>query len=72
MSDGERSLALRDKGDYAAALSALIGLSAPTKAFFDKVMVNVDDSKIRENRIKLLQHARAYMNLVADLTKMAQ
>jgi glycyl-tRNA synthetase beta chain len=70
-SAGERSLALRDSQKYAQALSALIPLSGPTKAFFDKVMVNVDDPATRDNRVVLLQHARAYMNLVADLTRMA-
>ena len=43
----------------------------PTAAFFEKVMVNVDDAAVRDNRITLLQHARAYMNQVADLTMMA-
>ena len=63
---------LRESQNYAQALSALIPLSGPTKAFFDKVMVNVDDAATRGNRVVLLQHARAYMNLVADLTRMAR
>jgi glycyl-tRNA synthetase beta chain len=71
LSAGEASLALRSGRQFAEALSALAPLSAPTKAFFDKVMVNVDDEKIRDNRITLLQHAWAYMNQVADLTLMA-
>ncbi|MGZ8260602.1 MAG: glycine--tRNA ligase subunit beta, partial [Caldimonas sp.] len=70
-SAGEASLALRESQNYAQALSALIPLSGPTKAFFDKVMVNVDDAATRGNRVVLLKHARAYMNLVADLTRMA-
>jgi len=70
-SAGEASLALRESRNYAQALSALIPLSGPTKAFFDKVMVNVDDAATRGNRVVLLKHARAYMNLVADLTRMA-
>jgi glycyl-tRNA synthetase beta chain len=68
---GESALGLRRQGRYAEALAALAPLSAPTKAFFDKVMVNVDDPKLRDNRLVLLQHARAYMNQVADLTLMA-
>jgi glycyl-tRNA synthetase beta chain len=68
---GESALDLRRRGRYAEALAALAPLSAPTKAFFDKVMVNVEDPKLRDNRIVLLQHARAYMNQVADLTLMA-
>ena len=49
----------------------MIPISAPVKAFFDEVMVNTDDPVVRNNRIVLLQHARAYMNLVADLSLMA-
>ncbi len=70
-SAGEESLRLREEKRYADALSALIPLSQPVSNFFDKVMVNVDDEQIRDNRITLLQHARAYMNLVADLSLMA-
>jgi glycyl-tRNA synthetase beta chain len=68
---GEKSLKLREEKRYADALSALIPLSLPVSDFFDKVMVNVEDEQVRDNRITLLQHARAYMNLVADLSLMA-
>ena len=68
---GEESLKLREEKRYADALTALIPLSQPVSDFFDKVMVNVEDEQIRDNRITLLQHARAYMNLVADLSLMA-
>ncbi|MEO5881670.1 MAG: glycine--tRNA ligase subunit beta [Caldimonas sp.] len=71
-SAGENALQLRNDKKFAASLAALIPLSVPTKAFFDKVMVNVDDVAVRDNRIRLLQVARAYMNLVADLTLMAR
>jgi glycyl-tRNA synthetase beta chain len=72
LSAGEASLSLRADRHYAQALSALIPLSGPTKAFFDKVMVNVADENVRANRVRLLQHARAYMNQVADLTLMSR
>lgn len=72
LSAGEESLSLREHKQYARALAALIPLSGPTKAFFDKVMVNVADEKVRDNRVRLLQHARAYMNQVADLTLMSR
>jgi glycyl-tRNA synthetase beta chain len=68
---GEDSLKLRKEKRFAEALSALVPLSQPTKAFFDNVMVNVEQEDIRDNRITLLQHARAYMNQVADLSLMA-
>ena len=70
-SAGESALALRETQRFAESLAALIPISAPVKAFFDKVMVNADDPVVRNNRIVLLQHARAYMNLVADLSLMA-
>jgi glycyl-tRNA synthetase beta chain len=72
LSAGEESLSLGERKQYARALAALIPLSGPTKAFFDKVMVNVPDEKVRANRVTLLQHARAYMNQVADLTLMSR
>ena len=71
LSAGEDSLKLRKEKRFAEELSALVPLSQPTKAFFDKVMVNVEQPEIRDNRITLLQHARAYMNQVADLSLMA-
>jgi glycyl-tRNA synthetase beta chain len=39
--------------------------------FFDDVMVNVDDAKLRANRLALLAQLRAEMNRVADLSLLA-
>lgn len=68
---GPKSLALKQEHKFAEALRVLSKLGEPTKLFFDNVMVNVENSAIRDNRIVLLQHARAYMNQVADLSLMA-
>ena len=68
---GTKALELREQGRYAESLAALSPLHAPVRAFFDRVMVNADDARLRDNRITLLQHARAYMNQVAELEKMA-
>jgi glycyl-tRNA synthetase beta chain len=68
---GGESVALRRQLRFGESLSALSRLALPTKVFFDNVMVNVEDPAIRDNRITLLQHARAYMNQVADLSLMA-
>ena len=57
--------------DYAAALKSLAPLKAPVDAFFDGVMVNVEDVKLRENRLALLGDLHALMNKVADLSKLA-
>jgi glycyl-tRNA synthetase beta chain len=38
-------------------------------AFFDKVTVNVDDSAVRVNRLKLLNQIRAATQTVADFSR---
>ncbi|MEQ9144157.1 MAG: glycine--tRNA ligase subunit beta [Parvibaculaceae bacterium] len=55
--------------DFAAAMSALAGLRGPVDAFFDKVTVNADDAKVRENRLKLLSEIRTALHGVADFSK---
>ena len=54
---GRRADALFDKGDYQGSLSELAALKAPVDAFFDHVMVNADDAKLRANRLALLASA---------------
>jgi glycyl-tRNA synthetase beta chain len=60
-----------DRGDYAESLQALASLKEPVDEFFDTVMVNADDPKIRANRLGLLKTLHAAMNRVADLSKLA-
>ena len=60
-----------DRHDYTASLQALAALKAPVDAFFDHVMVNVDDERLRANRLGLLATLHAAMNRVADLSKLA-
>jgi glycyl-tRNA synthetase beta chain len=57
------------KEDFAAAMSALARLRPPVDAYFDKVKVNDDDAKVRENRLKLLNQIRAATRAVADFSK---
>ena len=57
------------KEDFEAAMSAISKLRAPVDAFFDKVTVNADDPKLRENRLKLLDRIRAATRTVADFSK---
>jgi glycyl-tRNA synthetase beta chain len=66
-----RAQRLFDAGDYAASLKALAPLKLPVDTFFDDVMVNVDDEKLRANRLALLAQLRAAMNRVADLSLLA-
>jgi glycyl-tRNA synthetase beta chain len=58
-------------GDYTASLQALAALKTPVDAFFDDVMVNVDDAALRANRLGLLARMHAAMNRVADLSRLA-
>ncbi|MDA9468482.1 glycine--tRNA ligase subunit beta [Bradyrhizobium sp. CCBAU 53415] len=55
--------------DFAAAMSAMARLRPPVDAFFDKVRVNDDDAKVRENRLKLLNEIRSATRAVADFSK---
>ena len=57
--------------NFAGAMRALAELRPPVDAFFDKIMVNVDDAKIRENRLRLLSEIRAATQTVADFSKIS-
>jgi glycyl-tRNA synthetase beta chain len=57
------------KEDFAAAMSAMAKLRPPVDAFFDKVRVNDEDPKVRENRLKLLNEIRSATRAVADFSK---
>jgi glycyl-tRNA synthetase beta chain len=58
-----------DAEDFEGAMSHLATLRPAVDAFFDKVKVNDDDSKIRENRLKLLNEIRSATRAVADFSK---
>jgi glycyl-tRNA synthetase beta chain len=64
----ERALAA---GRYTEALKSLAGLRGAVDTFFDKVLVNADDAKIRANRLALLNRLGRLMNRVADISKLA-
>ncbi|HEY3795192.1 MAG TPA: glycine--tRNA ligase subunit beta [Bradyrhizobium sp.] len=55
--------------DFAGAMSAMARLRPAVDAFFDKVKVNDDDAKVRENRLKLLNEIRAATRAVADFSR---
>jgi glycyl-tRNA synthetase beta chain len=55
--------------DFAGAMSAMAKLRPAVDAFFDKVKVNDDDARVRENRLKLLNEIRAATRAVADFSK---
>ncbi|MDR1889768.1 MAG: glycine--tRNA ligase subunit beta [Zoogloeaceae bacterium] len=60
-----------DTGDYTESLQALAALRAPVDAFFDDVMVNVEDPALRANRLGLLARLSRAMNRVADLSRLS-
>ena len=57
------------KEDFAGAMGAMAKLRPAVDAFFDKVKVNDDDARVRENRLKLLNEIRAATRAVADFSK---
>ena len=57
------------KEDFGGAMTAMAKLRPAVDAFFDKVKVNDDDPKVRENRLKLLNQIRAATRAVADFSK---
>ena len=67
----EKATALYESGDYTGYLKSFAVLKAPVDAFFDQVMVMVEDEKLRRGRLALLRDLREAMNRVADLSKLA-
>jgi len=70
-STSEKAKALFDRGDYAGYLTTFSVLKSPIDAFFDSVMVMVDDPTLRHGRLALLRDLREAMNRVADISKLA-
>jgi glycyl-tRNA synthetase beta chain len=60
-----------EAGDYTNSLQTLAALRIPVDAFFDGVMVNADDPKLKANRLGLLKNLHEAMNRVADLSRLA-
>ena len=59
---------LYTQGDYTQALATLSELKEPVDNFFDKVMVNADDPKVKENRLHLLQQLHNLIGKTADIS----
>jgi len=59
---------IEDK-DYLNALLGLATLREPTDKFFDKVMVMVEDERIRANRLALLQSLLNNFSTIADFSE---
>ena len=57
-----------ERDEYTEALSCLAALREPVDAFFDDVMVNVEDAPLRDNRLNLLKRLRDLFLEVADIS----
>jgi glycyl-tRNA synthetase beta chain len=58
--------------DYPQALTALAQLKQPVDHFFDKVMVMVENPKVRDNRLSILAALQNLMMKVADISLLPQ
>jgi glycyl-tRNA synthetase beta chain len=67
-----RVLPLAHTRDYIGVLRLLSDLESDLEAFFDQVMVMVDDPEIRENRIRLLRSLSGLFLLVADISRLQE
>ena len=59
----------RDQKNYLAALTEISRLRQPIDLFFDKVMVMVDDERVRANRLALLQTLLQEFSTIADFSE---
>jgi len=60
---------LRQTKDYRQALVAISSLRPAVDRFFDKVMVMVDDERVRGNRLALLQELLKEFSTIADFSE---
>ncbi|HEY9776974.1 MAG TPA: glycine--tRNA ligase subunit beta [Planktothrix sp.] len=59
-----------DKAEYERLLAVLRSLTTPVNDFFDNVMVNDNDQKLRNNRHGMLRQIDRYFTSVADFPKL--
>jgi len=67
--NGPKVEALRQKADYGDALMLLSTAREPVDAFFDKVMVMVEDARLRANRLVLLRTLLKEFSTIADFSE---
>jgi len=66
---GSRVEALRARKQYLEALLLLATAREPIDSFFDKVMVMVEDRRVRENRLALLRTLLKEFSTIADFSE---
>src|SRR5208283_2775691 len=67
--NGPKVEALQKEKKYGEALTLLSTAREPVDAFFDKVMVMVEDEKIRANRLALLRTLLKEFSTIADFSE---
>jgi glycyl-tRNA synthetase beta chain len=67
--DQAKSALVSARADYVVALSEIAKIRRPVDTFFDKVMVMVDDPKVRANRLALLSDLLRNMCTIADFSE---
>ena len=66
-----QALAQLAQGDFTASLATMAQTKDAVDAFFNDIMVMVDDPAIRDNRLALLNELHQLMNRVADISRLA-
>jgi len=64
-----RTLASAD--DYAGLLRLIVGLKPAIDTFFDRVLVDAPDPKLKANRLALLTRIANLFALIADFSKIS-
>jgi len=67
----QKATPLFKQGDFTGYLKTFAILKTPVDAFFDSIMVMVEDREVRKSRLALLADLREQMNRVADISKLA-
>ncbi len=58
-------------GNYKEVIATIAELQLPLNAFFDSIMVMVDDAQLRDNRLALLSRTESAVRWAADFSELA-
>ena len=58
-----------EQEDFESVLNIISSLHTPLNNFFDNVMVNVDDVKIKSNRLSILKKVSDTLKIYADFSQ---